>query len=259
MPVTNLVKDIMTKRHIDIEDTDSLQEPMAPPIRERRSLGEQWLVSYFDFLKRNTEVEQGILEASIRLIQDALIQLPTELPVVNGCFEALGERMVIVHTHSINVAVLSMLLAQEHQLEEMELRQLAKAALIHDIGRLMVPYRLYQSKRLTPEDLNLVKEHSHIGGNFLANIGVEPWIWRVALLHHKKYHPEDPGVEADEKAVFHQIVKVADVFDALTSLKSYQSKAGVKKALEVIWLRKNIDFNPLLVNALIRVMNYRPA
>ncbi|MBV7274546.1 HD-GYP domain-containing protein [Clostridium thailandense] len=179
--------------------------------------------------------------------------------------ELLGRRNVLINVvdikstdnytyqHSVNVAVLSLVLGIQLQLERRKLYDLCLGALIHDIGKALVPQDiLLKSDKLTVEELNIVKEHAQMGYDFLKGSSDIPATSRIiALQHHEmedgKGYPE--GRHGDEINILAQIVAVADVYDALTSDRPYRKALSPNDAVEYIMAHGQTQFNYEVVKA----------
>ena len=88
--------------------------------------------------------------------------------------------------HSVNVSVLSIVLGIKAGLNGLELKELATAALLHDIGKMCIPFDiLSKDSILTDEEYEIVKSHTNEGFSFLLNdANVSPKIAIVAYQHH---------------------------------------------------------------------------
>ena len=140
--------------------------------------------------------------------------------------------------HSLSVAVLSVAIGQTLGLSNSELRNLCRCAILHDIGKIFVPIDLINKPgKLDPKEFTTVKDHAIRGGQYLKNgtIGnMELWIG--IMCHHEKIdgtgYPR--GLKKDEIPLFSRIISVADVYDALTSLRPYRSPMTPCGALEMV-------------------------
>ena len=121
-----------------------------------------------------------------------------------------------------------------------ELEGLNTGALLHDIGKLGVPeYVLLKPGRLTDEEFAKIKKHPEIGAAILDPVEF-PWpVLPVVKYHHEKWdgtgYPE--GLEGEDIPLTARILAVADVYDALTSNRSYRNAWTHERALDVIQRR----------------------
>jgi putative nucleotidyltransferase with HDIG domain len=109
-------------------------------------------------------------------------------------------------------------------------------AYLHDLGKMRVPHELLNKPtRLTPEEFAIIKMHTLWGLELVSAIDF-PWTVKpIIRSHHEKVdgsgYPD--GLRGDEVPLYAQVVCVADVYDAMTSARSYQSpktpEAGVEE------------------------------
>lgn len=142
------------------------------------------------------------------------------------------------YQHSVNVAVLSLVLGLQLQLSKFELYSLCLGALMHDIGKVFIPKEIIlKYDTLTEKEYSIVKEHSLKGYEYLkgsSDISAPARI--VALQHHERIngngYPE--GRKGQDINKLARIVGIADVYDALTSDRPQRRALSPNEALEFI-------------------------
>ena len=138
-----------------------------------------------------------------------------------------------------------------------ELEGLKTGALLHDIGKLGVPeYVLLKPGRLTDEEFAKVKKHPEIGAAILDPVDF-PWpVLPVVKYHHEKWdgsgYPE--GLKGEEIPLTARILAVGDVYDALTSNRSYRHAMTHEEALETIREGVGTHFDPKVAEAFFDVI-----
>ena len=155
--------------------------------------------------------------------------------------------------HSLSVAVLSVAIGQTLGMTGGELRNLCRCAILHDIGKIFVPIDLINKPgKLDVKEFETVKDHAIRGGQYLKNgtIGnMELWIG--IMCHHEKIdgtgYPR--GLKKDEIPLYSRIISVADVYDALTSLRPYRSPMTPGEALEMVMSQAGTSFDINIVQA----------
>ena len=130
-----------------------------------------------------------------------------------------------VYAHSINVALISRAIGKWLKLPREELNELTIAGLLHDIGKAEIPDEiLNKAGKLTDEEFDLIKSHALKGSKLLKKAGFDSDIQFAALQHHERSdgsgYPR--GLESDEISDFAAIIAIADVYDAMTSARSYR-------------------------------------
>jgi len=134
---------------------------------------------------------------------------------------------------------------------------------LHDIGKIGISDRiLLKSSQLTKEEFEVMKTHVSKGGEIidtmLSNLGMESFPHVEILRNIARYHHEDVngsgynGMMDDEIPIEAKIVAVADVFDALTSARTYKDAWNNDKAFEFIQSMAGTKFDNDCVAALMR-------
>lgn len=141
-------------------------------------------------------------------------------------------------SHSVNVCILSVITGVKLKLSYEELKELAVGALLHDIGKVMIPAEILQKKAaLNEPEYCIIKEHSLLGYNLLKSMpNINEESARVALSHHERYDGNGypSGLRREEIHIYSRIVAVTDMFDALTSDRSYRQKINTNQAVDYL-------------------------
>lgn len=160
--------------------------------------------------------------------------------------------------HSDRVAKLSLVLARELYLPNGEIKAIVAASLLHDIGKIDVPDEvLKKNGRLTNEEYEIIKNHPDAGIQRLSGIKF-PWeIVSLIRHHHERYDGKGypAGLAGELIPLGARIICVADVFDALTSERSYRKAFSSQRALEVMRNEMGMAFDPLVLETLVTVVN----
>ncbi len=142
-------------------------------------------------------------------------------------------------------------------LPQQRCQELLFAAPMHDVGKLGVPDAiLTKAGPLTPEERDAMKKHTLIGAEILRGSDNEVirTAERIALTHHEKWdgtgYPR--GLKGADIPVEGRICAVADVFDALTSKRSYKDAFPLEKAYAIINKDAGTHFDPEVVSAFVR-------
>lgn len=156
--------------------------------------------------------------------------------------------------HILRVAHYSRLIAEELT-EDDELRQrIFRAAPLHDIGKIGVPDTiLLKPAKLTAAEYDEIKKHPLMGYEIMK--GAEsPYLKtgaQIALTHHEKWNGKGypKGLSKEEIPLPGQIVAIADVFDALTSLRPYKKPWSFQEAVELLKSEREEHFAPDAIDA----------
>ncbi|MDP4178424.1 MAG: HD-GYP domain-containing protein [Bacillota bacterium] len=165
------------------------------------------------------------------------------------------------YQHSVNVAVLSLIIGIEMKLLKTDLFALCMGALLHDTGKMMVPKDiLFKYDKLTSDEFDRIKEHPKRGYDYLkTSYQVSPQARMIVLQHHEWINGKGyPCVEnAGRMTKLSKIVSVADVYDALTSDRLYRRAMSPNDALEYIMAGVGTQFEYEIVEKFVkRVVPY---
>lgn len=133
-----------------------------------------------------------------------------------------------IYSHSLNVALLAMLLGRWLKFADRKITQLVYAGLLHDIGKLQVdPGILNKPGKLTQVEFEAVKKHTIYGLQMVETLKfLSPEIKDAILFHHEREdgsgYPH--GVKGDQIPRMAKILAVADIYDAMTSNRVYSTE-----------------------------------
>jgi putative nucleotidyltransferase with HDIG domain len=136
--------------------------------------------------------------------------------------------------HSSRDAEYAVAVARAFGLSEADLTAVRVGAYLHDVGKIRVPHEiLNKPDRLTAEEFEIIKQHPVYGVELLASVDF-PWdVKPIVRSHHEKIdgggYPD--GLRGDEIPLGAQIIGIADVYDALTTARSYRAALPREAAL----------------------------
>ncbi|MGE5379800.1 MAG: HD-GYP domain-containing protein [Methylocystaceae bacterium] len=140
--------------------------------------------------------------------------------------------------HSVSVSVLSVKIAQCIGLDQHQLKSVALAGLMHDIGKYKIPRDILNKPGpLSDEEEAEMQKHPVYGYRIVQSLNLNnPSIGLAVLQHHEHMNGRGypVGLTSDKINLIARIVAVADVFDALTSMRSYSFPVTPFKAAEEI-------------------------
>lgn len=142
------------------------------------------------------------------------------------------------YQHSVNVAVLSLILGMEMGFNKNELYDLCIGAMLHDVGKAFIPKEILLKKEpLTEEEFKIVKEHSQKGYDYLKEIyELNANIKLIVYQHHEKLdgtgYPN--GYQEDKINKLAKIVAITDTYDVMVSDKPYRKAIPPNEAIEFI-------------------------
>ena len=142
---------------------------------------------------------------------------------------------------------------------------IAMASALHDIGKMSIDDAILNKPgRLTSEEFEIMKTHTTLGADMLLELGRQhtgnpllEYAYQIARWHHERWdgkgYPD--GLKGDEIPIAAQVVSVADVYDALTSVRVYKDAIPHQEAIQMILDGKCGQFNPLLLDCLLEVQD----
>ncbi len=210
--------------------------------------------SYAVYAGRAEEKQQHIEALQVNQAQLADLYLAT----IKSLALAIDAKDQYTHQHILRVQKYAVATANHLGLTGPELEGLNTGALLHDIGKLGVPeYVLLKPGRLTDEEFAKIKKHPEIGAAILDPVEF-PWpVLPVVKYHHEKWdgtgYPE--GLAGENIPYTARILAVADVYDALTSSRSYRRAWTHEKALAVIRKDAGTHFDPRVADAFLAVID----
>ena len=161
-------------------------------------------------------------------------------------------------THSLNVSVLSMALAEFLGLGARHVRAFGIAGLLHDVGKTKIPIEvLTKPGKLTDEERALMNEHPAAGARLLLDTDEDlDLAVVVAYEHHIMINGGGYPSLAYPRACHHasRLVHVCDVYDALRTRRPYREAWEFERVLGYLGERSGLEFDPELSSAFTRMM-----
>lgn len=157
--------------------------------------------------------------------------------------------------HTKRVADYSVEIAKELELNQKEISVLREAAILHDIGKVIIPDSiLLKPGKLSQKEYELIKLHLDVGFQILDKIDYYKPLANIIKYHHEKYDGTGYPYRAkrDEIPLLSHIMIVADSFDAMTTNRIYQARKTVEEALAELLLYRGKWYHPEVVDAAIR-------
>ncbi len=167
----------------------------------------------------------------------------------------------LTYCHSVNVAMLSLLLGRQLGFGESDLATLVEAALLHDIGKTRIPLDIVRKPgALTKHERALVEAHTTFGAEILMQTdGIGPLAPIVALEHHRSVKGSGyPDLGGAVPHLLSQIVSVADIYEAMTGARSYQDPMLPERACLVLARLAGEKLNTALVKTFVNGISFFP-
>ncbi len=138
--------------------------------------------------------------------------------------------------HMINVSLICTVFARWMKMGPEDTELLTLCGLFHDIGKAQTPLEILKKKGpLTQEERELIQQHTLKGFQILKKANVDTHIQNAALLHHERFDGSGYPLKLRQNNIdpFARMVAIADVYDAVTSPRSYRDAMCPFQAIEI--------------------------
>ena len=157
--------------------------------------------------------------------------------------------------HTVNVAVLSGLIAKWMDLKDQEIQDIVLAGLLHDLGKSIIPRDiLLKPDSLSNEEMEFIKRHPVAGYNLVQHEGYSPAVLLGISQHHERMdgsgYPN--GLLAKDISLVPRIVAIADVYDAMTSNKAYRQAETPFTVIEELFREMFNKLDPHICSVFLR-------
>lgn len=275
---------IDTKKGIDAQDAptrqeirDDIENKLLQIAAKNQKLPTR--VAFSEELGRAKQI-RGEAQALVQtMMRDArlgkAIELPTVEPVVQNITESIlrnagaligllriKNRDDYTYLHSVSVCALMVAFCKSIDMDSEMTRQAGIGGLLHDTGKSLIPDEILNKPgRLTDEEFDIIKAHPKDGYDILLKtpgIGTIPL--DITLHHHERMDGTGyPGrLTGDNIGTLAQMAAIVDVYDAITSDRSYHKGIPAAEALRRIFEWSKHHFNPNHVHAFIRCVGIYP-
>ncbi len=168
----------------------------------------------------------------------------------------------VLHVNTITELLLKQLVRRtdRYALSKQDIALISTASSLHDIGKISISDKILNKPgRLTAEEFEVIKTHSAIGAQMLLELPAQqqdqPLVKvasEICRWHHERYdgggYPD--GLKGEQIPISAQVVALADVYDALTSVRCYKNAYSHDEAIKMILEGQCGAFNPLLLQCL---------
>lgn len=176
---------------------------------------------------------------------------------IEGWARALEMRSQEVQEHSLRVTVIAVRLGRAMGVQGEELNHLRRGSLLHDIGKMCIPDSiLLKEGPLDEHERAQIEQHPNIGFDLLGPIDFLRPALDVPHFHHERWdgsgYPN--GLKGEEIPLAARIFAVVDVWDALTSNRTYRLAIAPEQAQAYISDQAGKSFDPKVVHAFVKLM-----
>ncbi|HXE80200.1 MAG TPA: HD domain-containing phosphohydrolase [Vicinamibacterales bacterium] len=207
------------------------------------------------------ESGRGPAADMIREILHLLVSQVIKSHAALGQILALKEYENHTYCHSVNVAIISLLLGRRLGLSDSMLEALVEGALLHDVGKTRVPVEILRKPgALDRREWEIVRRHPVVGASLLLDIEtLSPLAATIALEHHRHHGGGGyPDLGDEPPHLLSQIVAVADTYEAMTGARAYRAPAAPEHACLILARVAGRQLNPFLVKAFVSAVTFFP-
>ena len=175
--------------------------------------------------------------------------------------KSIQERDILTYEHSRRVATYAHRLARSLGWSRRDARDLALAALVHDLGKTWITNDiLNKSAALSDEERRKMERHPVIGARILIGCDVHSFYVETVLHHHEAWNGRGypAGLQGEEIPMSARILAVADVYDVLTSQRPYKAPLSKDAARERLLQGAGSSFDPLIVQVFLHLLDATP-
>lgn len=203
-----------------------------------------------------TDLEHLVAERTQQLstaLQDLEESYDYTLEALGGALDAKDAE---TEGHCQRVTAFTITIARAMGVQGVELRHIARGAFLHDIGKMGIPdHILRKPGPLTPEEREIMRQHSEIGYTVLERIPFLKEAAEIVLTHQECYdgsgYPR--GLRGDDIPLGARIFAVADTLDAMISDRPYRKALPISAAREEIRRNSGTQFDPRIVQVFMSI------
>ena len=190
------------------------------------------------FIFEDKDTREKLPLPAIEIFIDVALHLVTSKEGLFHDFVKMTPAQYQINYHSTNVCILSIFLGHAIGLDYTELKQLAMAGMLHDLGKGCIQRSILDKEvSLDPDEYELVQIHSTRSAELATANGItDKRILDGILYHHEKFdgtgYPE--GLREKRIPKMAQIISICDAFDALTTDRTFRQKFSSFAALNLM-------------------------
>ena len=250
------------------EDGKTLEQSTYRISREKEIYENYWFIAYmisvgmlavawFTWFVARNRLQQRLRrqEREIELARQQVEMGNETILAIARAVDAKDER---TSQHSFRVSEYSVMIARRIGLEEEEVENLRKAALLHDIGKIGIPDRiLNKPAKLTDDEYAIMKSHVDKGAEILKGLTFIDHLEDGVLYHHERYDGSGytHGLKGEEIPLFGRIIGIADAFDAMTANRVYRKQLNFDYVLKELKEGRGIQFDPEILDVFLELIN----
>ncbi len=251
----------------DLSPVMRVKRAMMEEMKARREDAQRIENAFVNSVKLIRDLEKDLYSKPLETVQqankliaqiaDAILSAP-ELAI-----QVMGDKLggEDQYFHSLNVTVLSIMMARDLKMPVEVAGVLGVGALLHDIGRKEVPDRiLLKTEALTQAERNLFEMHCHFGVEMAQRLNLAPGALAIIREHHELFDGSGYPARLKGEAInlLARIVVIANYYDELCNPPSIADALTPHEALSLMFSRLRSKFDPRMLQILIRCLGVYP-
>ena len=173
------------------------------------------------------------------------------LSVSHRILRSSESRLPSLRPHSLATARLARDLALKLELTTEEVEAVSIAAILHDVGLLMLDPQMLLKPQLNTEEMKQVRSHPELAAVFLKDLRFPFDVVKMIRHHHERWdgrgYPE--GLRETAIPIGSRIIGIIEAYETMTSGKGYRRPKGSRQVLEELQLESGSQFDPKVVEA----------
>ena len=234
-PITESIK-----KEMNLDDEFDLKDVIDPLLRRKFNTELKEGISSFkrakgisNFSKEGENLMRQVEDISQTIVSEILLRKDRQITLVD-----VKHLDIYDYEHSVNTAILSVIIGISFGFSEKELLNMSQGALLMNISNeLLEPFITSKNEQLSQTDYNIIRSHPELSRELLTdNTQANAFVKNIVLKHHERMdgsgYPK--GLKANDIDKYTKIVMIADVYDAMTSDRPYRKAYTPNEALEYI-------------------------
>lgn len=244
-----------------------LKSEKASELRQRRIRFQKVEKRFVEAMDRTSDLFGEIMQGSMTFYDEAKeVALAVARPFhsdVDLCVNHINASATDSGQdyHTLNVMVLSLMLAQQLEMDKDSMEQIAVGALLHDIGTRLLPKEIIIKPKLSRHEMEKYRQHPYLGVTILSKMpDIDRQVMKVVYQHHEESsgtgYPK--GLEEEATSELAQIVHVAEVYERMINTCDPKLAVSPHKALAIMFGKHKKRFNEVYLNMFIKMLGVYP-
>lgn len=238
--------------------TQAFQQ-VLPQAKSNHRQAKNVVKGLFKSLRLGQSIDAAAVKRSVKQCVDSIIANPDAMLWL-GLLKDVDEYTA---EHSLNVALLSIILGRAEGLCTADLELVGLCGMLHDMGKSQIPLEILNKEgAFSDEEFALMKTHATLGYKILRQLPDIPTeAAEAAYGHHERLNSRGypNSLPAEQIPYLTRIVAIADTYDAITSKRVYSPAKSALDGLQILMGAKGSHFDPELIKQFIECIGVYPA